>query len=586
MPRSRNFFAKLLEQPRTLRTHLVAFAVALVLPLAFLAALAAVWITRTELAANEARLQAMATDISATIDREINSWLIVLDTLATSELLESGDFDAFHMRARAALRNRAAHVLLLDDEFNQLLNTRVPYGTPLPKTANIESAEIALRTGQPYVSDAFLGTVSGEEVINILQPVERGGRNYILLITFNTARIGEIVGNENPPEGWAITVTDRKSQVIASNPPGGATIDLALQPLKPAHSSGIIRPQSAENDNLIEAYRWSALTGWRTSVRVDRAVLDAPLWNGLFGVAVFAAAAIALGLGLASLLGRRVAMSMRHLRLAASDLAAERAIDARQLPISEANDVTYAIRSAAGVISERSAALRASEEQSRAQVEQIRILMREMVHRNKNIMAVIQAIARRIGRNSATLDEFRSNFDDRIAALVSSNELLFGSGGSRVPLIELIRQQLEAFVEPGSDRLELEGPPLSIVPEAVQSIGLALHELATNATKYGALSDERGRIRISWLRQGARGLAMEWREIGGPSVSTPSRTGFGHVVIDRLTGQNLNGEVDYVFAATGVEWRLRAPDVIADADDAQPGTETDDEVRPEAAANI
>ncbi|WP_157020181.1 sensor histidine kinase [Mesorhizobium xinjiangense] len=568
MPRIRHFLSRLLRQPRTLRAHLIAFAVALVLPLALLAALAAVWITRTELAANEARLQAMATSASATIDREINAWITVLETLATSEMLETRDFAAFHMRARAALRNRPAHVVLLDQNFDQLLDTRVPYGTPLPQTADTESAENAARTGRPYVSDAFAGSDSDARVINILLPVTRDDAQYLMLIALTTERIGEIIGNEKPPEGWTIAVSDRKAQLLASNPAGGNTLDLALQPLRPDRVSGVIEPDDDDGQNLIEAYRWSALTGWRTSVRVDRSVLDAPLWNGLVGVALFAAAAIALGLALASRLGRRIALSMRHLRVAAADLAAERAIDARQLPITEANAVTHAVRRAAGVISERSTALRASEEQSRAQLEQIRLLMREMVHRNKNIMSVIQAIARRISRRATTLDEFRRDFDDRIAALVSSNELLFGSGGSRVALTDLIRQQLAAFVEPGSQRLEMQGPAVALRPEAVQSIGLALHELATNATKYGALSDEDGRIRVTWARRGRRGIALEWKEIGGPPVAAPSRYGFGHVVIDRLTGQNLDGEVDYVFAATGVEWRLRAPDVLADEDDA------------------
>lgn len=547
-----------LDKPRTLKFHLSAFAAILVLPLFAFALLGLTWIARTELSANEARLQRMATDASAAIDRDMLSWLTVLDTLATSSLIEDRDFASFHARAKAALRNRDAHVILLDREFNQLLNTRLPFGTPLPKTADIDSAEIVLKTGRPYVSDVFTGRVSGQRVVNVAVPVGIGGETrYILIITFAVERISAVIGGEQLPPGWTITVSDRRSQILAQLPPQPAA-DASIKDTGRG-DSGILEPVGASNERWVEAYRWSSVTGWRTSIRVLRSTLDAPFWNNLYGLAALAALAALVTLVTASVFAARIARSMSKLGVAARDLAAGRAIETARQPIAEANTVLDAIRDASNIIADRTHALEASEAQSREQLEQIRLLMGELAHRNKNVMAVLQAIARQISRRSSTLEEFQTNFDTRIAALVRSNDLLFGATGSKGRLAELVHAQLSPFVGPDSPRVDISGPDISLSPTAIQSLGLAFHELATNATKYGALSTPAGKVSVSWTTGDGSILDLVWREEGGPAVAPPTRSGFGSIVIERLTGQNLGGEVDYRFEPGGIVWRLKAP---------------------------
>jgi two-component sensor histidine kinase len=558
--------ARLSSAPRTLRFHLIAFAAILVLPLFVIAALAVSWFAQAELSANETRLQRLAQDISASVDRDVVGWLTVLDTLATSELLRAGDLEGFHARARAALRNRDVHVLLVDRDHQQLLNTRVPFGTPLPRVSDGDSIETVFRTGRPYVSDIFTGRVSGEPVVNVEIPVFTGERvEQILLITFSPTRIGEIIAKEQLGDGWTVSVTDRKGNLLAQRLDGASIIVPRSVGGSPHEGSGVIEEAGSDAIEWVEGYRWSPTTGWRTSVRVPRSVLDAPFWNSMTGLGALALLVGLASTALATVLARRISLSMAKLRLAASDLAAGRAIEAAPQPIAEANLVVDAIRQASNIISDRTQALEASEEQSRRQVDEIRLLMGELAHRNKNVMAVLQSIARQILRRSTSLQDFQESFDARIAALVRSNDLLFGAAGTNGSLRELVCRQLAPFVDTQTERVEIAGEDVRLKTGAVQALGLALHELATNATKYGALSGAEGTVMVRWQRIGATGIHLSWQERGGPLVANPTRSGFGQVVIERLTAQNLSGTVDYGFEPSGVAWTLRAPDVLLES---------------------
>jgi PAS domain S-box-containing protein len=193
----------------------------------------------------------------------------------------------------------------------------------------------------------------------------------------------------------------------------------------------------------------------------------------------------------------------------------------------------------------------------------IQLLMREISHRSKNLLAVIQAIAGQTARSAGTIEEFEMRFARRLHGLAASHDLLVHEGWRGAPLAELVRQQLAPFAEAGSSRLELSGPDVVVTAEAAQAIGLALHELATNAIKYGALSRETGHVMASWEFETTPGeparLRLTWVERGGPPATTPSRKGFGHIVIERMVADALDGEIAMVFAPEGLHWTLSIP---------------------------
>jgi PAS domain S-box-containing protein len=192
----------------------------------------------------------------------------------------------------------------------------------------------------------------------------------------------------------------------------------------------------------------------------------------------------------------------------------------------------------------------------------VHFLMRELTHRSKNLLAVIQAMARQSLSHLSSPEEFVTRFSERLSGLAGSHDLLSNVDWEGASLVDLIRSQLRHYEDRFDEKFHLEGADLFLRPEAAQNIGIALHELSTNAAKYGALSVPTGNVSISWqvkTEKDVPRLQMIWQEKGGPSVGPPSRKGFGHIVMDRITGQALGGTSHADFTSEGVTWRLDVP---------------------------
>jgi PAS domain S-box-containing protein len=191
----------------------------------------------------------------------------------------------------------------------------------------------------------------------------------------------------------------------------------------------------------------------------------------------------------------------------------------------------------------------------------LRLLMREVDHRAKNILSVVQAIAQRTVASS--YQEFISQFSERIRGLSASHDLLVRNEWQNVSLAELARLQLASVGDLLESRVTMHGPDLRITAAAAQAIGMALHELATNACKYGALSTDTGHVDIVWRLQragaGGRRFKIEWSESGGPTVVAPTGRGFGWSVLCQLTKMSLGADVTLEYAPAGVIWRLGCP---------------------------
>ena len=193
----------------------------------------------------------------------------------------------------------------------------------------------------------------------------------------------------------------------------------------------------------------------------------------------------------------------------------------------------------------------------------IAFLMRELAHRSKNLVAVIQAIAHQTARHSDNISDFTERFSARLVSLSRTHDLLTGKDRKGALLEDLVHTQIEPFVEGEGKRLSVTGPRVVLDEPATQSVGLALHELATNAAKYGALSVPQGRVTIEWELAGkpgeARPLQLRWRERNGPKVQEPARKGFGHIVMERTLADSLQGDVKLDFAPSGLRWEAEIP---------------------------
>jgi two-component sensor histidine kinase len=195
--------------------------------------------------------------------------------------------------------------------------------------------------------------------------------------------------------------------------------------------------------------------------------------------------------------------------------------------------------------------------------ERTKQLLREVSHRAKNMLAVVQAMARQ-SANHSDVETFVNRFTSRLAGLSASQDLLVHSNWQGADIAALIWSQVCHLDDLIDTRVILHGPPLTLSAAPTQFIGMALRELATNAVKYGALSNGQGTVNISWdkVRDGrTTRFIMRWQEAGGPTVIPPQKEGFGHSVIVRLLEHGVGGKVLLTYLPEGVDWKISAPAV-------------------------
>jgi two-component sensor histidine kinase/CHASE1-domain containing sensor protein len=184
-----------------------------------------------------------------------------------------------------------------------------------------------------------------------------------------------------------------------------------------------------------------------------------------------------------------------------------------------------------------------------------KLLLDELNHRVKNTLATVQSIAAQSLRHGTDVNSVRKSFEARLIALSQAHNLLTRDNWTGVSLAELLDSELSPYGGDHGERVVLAGEPVWLAPNTAVALGMAFHELATNAVKYGALSNEDGRVHVTWTLapgSGSRQLRIVWREIGGPRVTQPDRRGFGTRVIVGGLAHQLDGVVDLDFARDGV----------------------------------
>ena len=172
------------------------------------------------------------------------------------------------------------------------------------------------------------------------------------------------------------------------------------------------------------------------------------------------------------------------------------------------------------------------------------------------MLSVVDAIAHQTAIRNP--EDFVERFSERIQALSANQDLLVRNEWNGVEIADLVRAQLAHFADLIGSRIAVHGPKLHLNPASAQAIGLALHELATNAGKYGALSADTGRVDVSWGTDGDT-LTMSWTEREGPPVCAPKRRGFGTIVMETMAERSVDGKVAIDYAVSGLAWRLTCP---------------------------
>jgi two-component sensor histidine kinase len=189
------------------------------------------------------------------------------------------------------------------------------------------------------------------------------------------------------------------------------------------------------------------------------------------------------------------------------------------------------------------------------------LLIGELNHRVKNTLSIVQSLAMQSFRAGVPPEDGRASFEARLRALSTAHNLLTRDNWERASLAETVGTAVEATAGSDSSRVHLDGNDINLPPQPALSVAMIIHELCTNAIKYGALSNDRGRVHLSWTTEqdtGAAVLTMVWREVDGPPVRSPSERGFGTRLIQRGLSAELSGEAKIDFAPGGVVCTIRA----------------------------
>lgn len=197
---------------------------------------------------------------------------------------------------------------------------------------------------------------------------------------------------------------------------------------------------------------------------------------------------------------------------------------------------------------------------ARDRAEHAELFVLELKHRAKNMFAVISAISHQIGAKSLSHSDFESAFDNRLRSFAASYDLLARENWQAPSILDLVRSQLAFVNEQDASTISMEGPSVRLSANHAEYLGLAIHELATNALKHGALSVPSGKLRIQWsVDKTTNRFQFDWQELGGPMVAPPERKGFGRIILESVVPATFVGKAEFRTPTSGITWHLDAP---------------------------
>ena len=531
-----------------LRSHLIAFAIAVVLPITILAGVLLARSAASERAELEARLVQVADDLAEDLDRELSNLVTTLRTLATSPALQADDLAAFHAQATAAVQGWGAVFLVDPTSLHQVLNTLVPWGTPLPKTGDAETVIRVRETGQPQVSDHFVGVVSQRPTFNVDIPIMRGGKlRYVMLLGLDPQHLLPVLEGQKLDAEWVSSIVDRKGILLARTRGQAQFAGRAYPALasdQAVLSRGIVTGHDLEGQKVLRAVVRSKVSGWLATASLPVSVAEAPLSRSLQQWATASAVALGIALVAAWWFGRTMERPMRVASQSAAALGRGEPIAPLHSSLAEANSIVAALQSAGAELSRRAG--------------HQDMLMHELSHRVKNVLSVVQSLVQRTLSEERPLPETRDALMQRLRALARAHDLLVNSEWRGAALTDIVAAELAPF----AGRAHVSGPDVTVHAGMVQTFALLLHELATNAAKHGSLSVDQGTVSIAWSVTGSGKDArfnLHWKETGGPTVKPPASKGFGSTLLENALSTSAEMKSQLSFQPQGLEYELHAP---------------------------
>ncbi len=451
-----------------------------------------------------------ARSVMSSTEAELKGHMAALRLLAGSPALQSGDLAAFRPEAErfvATFHGSLSNVIVSDAEGNILLSV-LPLKDRI-KRGNLAGVQEAFARRNSYISDMYMGAVTGRPTFTIDTPVIVDGEvRYVL--GFNPSRdtFFNITDSLQLPAGWVVSIFDRNYRHVARHPSlGREELTSGAESLKAEMSAspeGVARTSSLEGVTLLTAFTRSPTSGWTVAIGVPASHLSQSVNRAIM---------IALAVG-----------------------------------------AVFYVAAAA-------IALRMSRAVTSAETQRV-LLINELNHRVKNTLAGVQAIVSQTLRRTTDPGAVRNAIQNRLMAMSRAHDVLSKRHWMAVGLADLVRVILQAYEDSALNRVTLAGPPVVLVPRQAVPLALIVNELATNALKYGALSVPVGSLAISWRRVDDDVLLLSWEEFGAPAavpVTPPAPGGFGTFFIERAVLHELRGEVVREYAPDGLKVRIQFP---------------------------
>jgi two-component sensor histidine kinase len=485
------------------------------------------------------------------VDALLSKQIAIGRILAASPALMADNLAEFRIEAeRARPGLSGGWVLLVDEHGQQLVNIARPpeQSLPLRNTNSIELQREARRTGEVKISHVRVGRFVQQPIITIEVPVTRSGKPPLgLAMIMDASAFAKLMDDRHLPETWMGGLIDRNGNFVARSREHdlmvGKPASLGFRSVALKAKEGWFEFPSLEGKTLANYHVTSELSGWTMALATEKAVFEAPIRRTVVIAGLAGALATLIAVLIAVWAARRIAAPIEQIEQGTHALLRREQITIPKTGVAEVDRALDAFVAAAGTLEQH--------EKDRDEREaHVRLIMRELSHRSKNLLAIVLAIARQTSRTTSNFEEFEQRFNARIQALADAHDLLVEQQWAGAALEDLVRAQLSAF---GTERVTTSGDKVMLRAEAVQNVALALHELATNAVKHGALSVPQGRIAINWTPHGDGGVRLTWRETGGPPVTEPERKGFGRFVLERVT-VNALGSGGTQFWPSGLVW--------------------------------
>jgi signal transduction histidine kinase len=343
----------------TIRRQLTRLVLVAIVPASLAATLLIVHSYERQRASIEQRTLETARALAQTVDRELLRGQAALQVLSTSSLLATGDMPAFHRQVRDAMEFMPGNAIALNDvSGQQLLNTLLPFGEPLPVAGNPSRLRRVAETGRPSVSDLFIGAVAKRPLITLDVPVRRGDQVvFVLSMGFFPDRLGEILARANLPPGWVGAIFDSQGTVVARTHQAerfvGRKGSPALVQRMAQVPEGSVEGPTLEGIPVTGVFSRSGISNWSVAIGIPSADLTGSLWASIAWIMAGTVALLASGIALARVFATRIARSIRGLIPPAVALGRGEKVAVPPLRLEEAREVGQALERASGMLRER-----------------------------------------------------------------------------------------------------------------------------------------------------------------------------------------------------------------------------------------